>query len=143
MMQYNPWLLTGGILSAAASLLHIGCVWGGPAWYRFFGAGEYMARQAERGEAWPAFITFVIAATLASWSAYALSGAKVLPRLPFLVPILTVIAGIYLLRAFALPVMILAMPDRGISFLAISSVIVFVVGGIHAVGVYVLVKNSN
>ena len=36
----NPALVTGGLLSVAASLLHIGCIIGGPDWYRFFGAGE-------------------------------------------------------------------------------------------------------
>ena len=27
-----------------AALLHVACIVGGPAWYRFFGAGERMAR---------------------------------------------------------------------------------------------------
>ena len=45
----NPILFTGGVLSAAASLLHLAVIAGGPAWYRFFGAGEGMAQMAERG----------------------------------------------------------------------------------------------
>ena len=48
-MQANPWLITGGVLSALAALLHIGVIAGGPDWYRFFGAGEGMAILAETG----------------------------------------------------------------------------------------------
>ena len=47
-MAANPFLIAGGVLSALASLLHIAVIAGGPAWYRFFGAGEGMARMAER-----------------------------------------------------------------------------------------------
>jgi len=46
----SRWLVVGGWLSVAASLLHIGCIIGGPDWYRFFGAGEEMAQAAARGE---------------------------------------------------------------------------------------------
>ena len=46
----NRWLLLAGTMSGAASLLHLGVILGGPAWYRFFGAGEGMAHMAERGD---------------------------------------------------------------------------------------------
>lgn len=36
----DKWLIAGGLLSAAAALLHIAVIVGGPDWYRFFGAGE-------------------------------------------------------------------------------------------------------
>ncbi len=130
----NPWLLAGGVLSAVAALLHLGCIFGGPDWYRFFGAGEGMARAAARGSIRPTLITLGIATVLAIWSAYALSGAGVIGRLPLLRLGLVVITAIYLLRAFALPVMLQAMPDRGATFLIWSSVIVFVFGAVHAVG---------
>lgn len=69
------WLLVGGWLSVAAALLHIACIFGGPDWYRFFGAGEAMARAAARGDRRPALITLGIAAALLVWAAYAFSGA--------------------------------------------------------------------
>ena len=49
MTARNPWLVTGGILSALAALLHLAVIAGGPDWYRFVGAGEEMARMAEQG----------------------------------------------------------------------------------------------
>ena len=139
----NPWLLTGGILSAVAALLHLGCIVGGPSWYRFFGAGEGMARLVERGSIRPALITIVIAAMLGIWSAYALSGASVLPRLPLLRSALVLITAIYLLRAAALPVMIAYMPDRSVTFLVWSSAIVLVLGVVHAIGLWTGWVNLN
>src|SRR5688500_8521572 len=64
-------IFAAGVLSAVAAALHIGVILGGPAWYRFFGAGEGMARMAERGSAKPALITLGIAIVLAIWAAYA------------------------------------------------------------------------
>jgi hypothetical protein len=132
----TPWLLAAGALSAAASVAHLGCILGGPAWYRFFGAGEAMARAAERGSPRPALVTLVVAIGLAIWAAYAFSGAGIVPRAPVLRPVLVLITAIYLLRAAALPVMLKTMADRGVPFLVWSSLIVLVIGLVHAVGVW-------
>jgi len=83
-MAANRFLIAGGILSAGASLLHLGIITGGPDWYRFFGAGESMARMAEQGSWTPTVITLGIASVLAVWSAYAFSGAGLIPRLPLI-----------------------------------------------------------
>src|SRR3546814_7213592 len=90
----NPgshWLIVGGWLSVVAALLHIACIFGGHDWYRFFGAGEGMARAAARGDPRPTLITLAISAILLVWSAYAFSGAGSLPRLPLVPPGITVI----------------------------------------------------
>ena len=71
----NGWLIAGGLLSAAAALLHLGAIPGGGDWYRFFGAGEAMARAAEQGDLRPPMMTIAIAAILATWAAYAFAGA--------------------------------------------------------------------
>ncbi len=136
----NPWLLAGGVLSAIAAVLHLAIIAGGPAWYRFFGAGEAMAQLAARGSIRPTLITLGIATVLGIWSAYALSGAGLIGRLPLLRLGLIVITGIYLLRAFALPLMLRTMPGRNAAFLVWSSAIVLVLGVVHAVG---LVRGRN
>src|SRR3546814_15733968 len=91
-------LIIGGWLSVAAALLHIACIFGGPDWYRFFGAGEGMARAAARGDLRPTLITLAIGAILLVWAAYAFSGAGTLPRLPLLRTALIVITALYLIR---------------------------------------------
>src|SRR3712207_9506617 len=92
----GTWLLRGALLTGAASLLHVAIIVGGPDWYRFFGAGERMARLAARGSSYPAILTAGIAAALAVWALYALSGAGVVRRLPFLRLALALIAAVYL-----------------------------------------------
>ena len=130
------WLVAGGALSAAASLLHLACIAGGPAWYRFLGAGEGMARAAERGEWRPALITLFIAGVLAAWSAFAFSGAGLLPRLPLLRTALVAITAVYLLRAFAVIPMALLRPTHFEAFWLWSSGIVLIYGVVHAVGLW-------
>jgi len=100
-------LLAGGGLSALASLVHVGIILGGPDWYRFFGAGERMARLASRGSVYPAAFTASIAFALAISSLYALSGAGMIRPLPLLRQALVFIAAVYLFRGmFGIPVVL-------------------------------------
>lgn len=132
----NHALVIGGLLSVAASLLHIACIFGGPDWYRFFGAGEAMATMAERGSMTPTLLTLGIAAILALWAAYAFSGAGLLPRLPLLRTGLVVISAIYLLRGLALIPALLINGADVMPFMLWSSLIVLVYGIVHAVGTW-------
>lgn len=97
----NPLLILAAALSAIAALLHVGCIAFGAPWYRFFGAGERMARLAEAGSWRPAVITSGIVAMLAVWALYALSGAGVVAPLPLLRLGLIAIASVYTLRGVA------------------------------------------
>ena len=138
-MAANRFLIAGGILSASASLLHLAVIIGGPDWYRFFGAGEGMARMAEQGSWTPTVITLGIASVLAVWSAYAFSGAGLFSRLPLLRTGLVVISLIYLARGLVLiPAMILNPQGlAGITpFIWWSSLIVLVYGVAYAVGTW-------
>ena len=132
----NPALVIGGLLSVAASLLHIGCIIGGPDWYRFFGAGEEMAVMAEQGSMTPTLLTLGIAAILAIWAAYAFSGASLLPRLPLLRTGLVVISAIYLLRGLALIPALVINGASVMPFILWSSLIVLVYGIAYAVGTW-------
>ena len=130
------WLTLGGMLSGMAALLHIGCILGGPDWYRFFGAGEPMALAAERGELFPHVITAGIAAMLALWAAYAFSGAGRMRRLPLIRTALIAISAICLARGLVLFPILLLRPDQADSFTTWSSLIVLAYGVVHAVGTW-------
>lgn len=52
----NIWLIIAGVLSAIAAFLHLGCIYFGAQWYRFFGAGEHMATLAAQGSIEPVLI---------------------------------------------------------------------------------------
>lgn len=130
-------LTLGALLSLIAALLHLACIVGGPDWYRFFGAGEGVAQAAERGEAMPAIMTAGIAAVLAIWAAYALSGAGRIVRLPLLRTGLVIISAIYLLRgAMVLTPSLWNRPDLSSAFMLWSSLIVLGYGLVYAVGTW-------
>lgn len=131
----NKWLVVGGWLSIAASLLHIACIFGGGDWYRFFGAGEELARADEAGSWMPAILTFGIAFVLAVWAAYAFSGAGLIRRLPLLRTGLVVISAIYLLRGlFIAPILI--EPHLSTPFNIWSSLIVLGYGAAYTLGTW-------
>lgn len=132
----NFWLIIGGILSAIAALMHIAIIIGGPDWYRFFGAGERMARAAEQGRLMPTLITLGISAMLTIWAAYAFSGAGLIPRLPILRIALVIISGIYLLRALAVVPALLTPTEQSPAFWLVSSAIVLIYGLAYAIGTW-------
>jgi hypothetical protein len=132
----DAWLVAGGTLSGIAALLHLGVIVGGPGWYRFFGAGEEMARAAERGSPMPAVVTAGIATMLAIWAAYAFSGAGLLRRLPLLRTALVAISAAYLLRGLAPVPLYFTSPRLIDSFTLWSSAIVLVYGLTYGIGTW-------
>jgi hypothetical protein len=135
-MPQNPWLVAGGCLSALGGMLHLAIIAGGPAWYRLFGAGEGLAQMAERGDYYPALLAVAIAAMLFLWSAYAFSGAGLIPRLPLLRTGLCVISAIYLLRGLAILPLLVTRPDLAGAFAWWSSAIVLLFGTAYAIGTW-------
>lgn len=130
----NYFLIAGASLSGAAAVLHLGCIVFGAPWYRFLGAGEQMAQLDLAGHWYPTVITSVIVAVLAVWALYALSGAGVIRRLPFVRPVLCAITGVYLLRAIAFVALQDYFPGNSTVFWLVSSAICFVIGAAYALG---------
>ncbi|HEX7241995.1 MAG TPA: hypothetical protein VF263_17055 [Longimicrobiaceae bacterium] len=143
-------LLFGGALTGAAALLHVAIILGGPDWYRFFGAGERMARLAARGSVYPAAVTACIAAVLGVWALYAFSGAGVVRRLPFLRPVLALVAAVYLARGIlGVPVVMLADDPYAsqlkarMTFMVASSAICVLLGLCYAAGAVSVRKRTG
>lgn len=133
----NPLLISAAALSAVAALLHVGCIIFGASWYRFFGAGEQMARLAAAGSWRPTLITSGIVLVLAIWSLYAFSGVGLIPRLPFVRLALCVITGIYLLRGVAgFALASFAPGSNGPAFWWWSSAICLTIGAVHFFGTW-------
>jgi hypothetical protein len=132
----NTFLMVGAALSALAALLHVGCIVFGAPWYRFFGAGERMARMAAAGHWYPTALTSCIVAILSVWSLYALSGAGVIRRLPFVRLALCIVTSVYLLRAVAFAPFRTYFPGNSAAFWLWSSAICLVIGLVHLVGLW-------
>lgn len=135
-MPKNTWLIFAALCSGLAALAHLGCVAFGGDWYRFFGAGEEMARMSEQGHWFPAVLTSGIAIVLLIWSLYALSGARVIFRLPLLRVGLCMISAIYLVRGLGFVVLMPAFPENSLMFWLVSSAICLSIGTLYAMGTY-------
>ena len=131
--------MIAGSLSFLAAILHLGVIFGGASWYRFFGAGEAMATLAEKGSIKSTLITLGITTVLIIWGGYAWSGAGFLPKLPFLKWILIAITTIYLIRGFfgLLAPFITKHPSvtqNSTTFWIWSSIICLIIGMFHILG---------
>ncbi|MBE7214718.1 hypothetical protein MK852_13700 [Shewanella benthica] len=130
----NILLVVAGALSALAALAHIGCIYFGASWYRFFGAGEQMAIMAEQGSLRPTIITSGIVLVLSIWSLYAFSAAGLIGKLPLIRTALIMITAIYLLRGVAGFFFISNPLGRSPEFWFWSSAICLSLGLLHLIG---------
>jgi len=120
-------------LDLLAAVLHLAIIAGGPAWYRFFGAGEDMARMAERGHPWPAVLTAAIAAGLAMFGCFTLSlDGRCCQALPWPREVVWLITGIYALRAVVPLVLAPMVKSLRTPFMLISSAVCGVYAIAHA-----------
>ena len=132
--RMNFFLFIAGVLNAIAALLHIGCIYFGASWYRFFGAGEEMAKLAEQGSIKPTLITSAIVLILSLWSAYAFSAAGFISKLPLMKLALTLITFIFLARGIAGFFLITNSLGRTSEFWFWSSAICLLFGLVHLIG---------
>jgi len=132
----NKLLIAASICSALAALVHLGCIIFGGDWYRFLGAGEQMAKMAEDGQLYPTVVTLVIVGILSIWSLYALSGARVIFKLPLLRLGLVVISAIYLIRSVAFVSIMPMFPENSLTFWLVSSGIALIIGLLYAAGTF-------
>ncbi|MDC8758954.1 hypothetical protein [Janthinobacterium fluminis] len=91
-------LIGAASLSVLVALLHVYVIVQGAWAYRYFGAGEKIATMAEQGSWFPALLTAGVTLVFMIFAAYYLSGASVVPALPFLRLAMAAIAAIYTLR---------------------------------------------
>jgi hypothetical protein len=124
-------LLAGAAGSFAVAALHVAIVAIGAPAYRFFGAGERMARDAAAGSLAPPALTVGLVAVFAVWGCYALAGAGGIRHLPWLRLGLATIAAIYTLRGLILvPQLVMGASERDLAFSAVA----LAIGAAHVAG---------
>ena len=126
--------LREAVFGLIGAMLHLACIIGGPDWYRALGAGEGIARAAERGKLQPHLMAAGIAAVLLVWVAYALAAAAVLPPLPLTKIAPIAITAVLLARGLLIFVPGLWRPDLDASFKFWSSLYVFAMAVPFAIG---------
>ena len=125
-------LVFAALLNFALAVLHVYIIARGAPAYRFFGAGERMARAAERGSWIPALVTAAIALVFFVWGLYAVSGANLIPALPWTRAVLTLIAGVFLLRGAGLIAPLFGVKTD--AFLMVTSLVSLGIGLVHVLG---------
>ena len=130
-------MIIAGLLSLLVAILHIAIVIAGAEWYRFFGAGEQMAKMAEQGSLIPAIVTLAIAIVFAVWAAYAFASAGIIANMPLQKTALIAISSIYILRGLVVVVLIFK-PELASSFNIWSSLVSLAIGLLYAYGTWFL-----
>lgn len=130
----NGFLIAAAIGNGLATLLHVGCIFFGASWYRFFGAGEQMATWAEQGSSRPTIITSFIVVVLSVFTLYSLSGAQVIRHIPLLKLALVGMTSIFLIRGVGGFYMMTKITEQGVSFWLWSSIICLSLGALHLLG---------
>lgn len=128
----SAWAWAAG-LDFLAAALHVGIVLGGPAWYRFFGAGEHLARMAERRHPWPTLVTLAIASALCVFGAYAMTAGGYFSILPLPREALMAITAIYAVRAVVPLLLAPMMAPMRTHFMIASSLICGVYALVHGI----------
>lgn len=131
---HNRWLIAGAVLSGAAALMHLACLVVGAPLFRLLGAGEHMAQLHAAGHWYPTVVTLAIASVLLGWSAYALSGAGVIRRLPLRRTALSAITAVYIVRGVAFVPVMAHFPGNSMTFWIVSASICLLIGIVHLVG---------
>jgi hypothetical protein len=91
-------LIVGAILVACVSAFHFICAFVGPAAYRALGAGEAMAKSAEKGSPGPFLFTFGLALVFGLFSIYGFSAAGRLRSLPITRAVIVFAGAVFGLR---------------------------------------------
>jgi len=135
-------MLVAGLLSLLVAILHIIIVFIGAEGYRFFGAGEQMAKLAEQGSWIPAIVTLAIAVVFSIWAAYAFASAGLVAKMPLQKIALVAISVIYIIRGLVV-LALLVKPELATSFNIWSSLTSLLIGFFYAYGSYYLEFVAN
>lgn len=111
------------VIALLGVAIHVAAIFGGPAWYAFFGAPPAVVESARAGTWFAPVGASVIAGLMAICAAYAASAVGLLPKLPLLRTALACIAVICLLRALVLIPLAVKHPELRNAFEVVAAII--------------------
>ncbi len=131
-------LMIAGSLSLAVALGHFVFAFvSGPAGYRYFGAGERMARLSEAGSPVPPLLTLCAAVLFGLAGLYGIAGAGAIRALPYLRVALLVVSAVYVIRGLlVIPQAISLWSDPGSVFprQIVFSIVSLAIGAFYVIG---------
>lgn len=119
-------LLIGGGISAVAATWHLLMIFGGPSWYAFARAPEYIVESAKEGTLVAPIGAIAIATLMFVCTLYSFSGAGLIRKVPLLKSALLTISLLCLIRGVYISPLFFKMHILGVWHSVASSVWFFV-----------------
>lgn len=117
------WIYLAGFIALTGVAIHIAAIFGGAAWYAYFGAPPSVVQSARDGTWLAPVSALVIAGLMAICAAYAFSALGVIRRLPLLRTGLAGMAVVCLLRALVLWPMMINHPNLRNTFEIVAAIV--------------------
>ena len=119
-------LTSAGVVAFAAAIWHLLCILGGPSWYSFARAPHVLIESAQQGTYLAPVVTIIVAGLMFICSAYALSAAGLMRKIPLTTAALATIALICIIRALIAAPLLIRSTELDIWQLVASSIWLYV-----------------
>ncbi|GGY68710.1 hypothetical protein GCM10011613_11240 [Cellvibrio zantedeschiae] len=129
MLKFNvqeKFLIAGGTIAGLAAIWHLLMIVGGPEWYAFARAPQYIVESAKAKTFVAPLGAVAIAILMFTCTAYAFSGAGLIRKIPLLKSALTTVALICLVRGLYISPLFYSVKKLGVWHLTASAVWFFV-----------------
>jgi len=137
----NRKLLIGGYFSLAFAVFQVSAIWWSASAIRYFGGPAQFSTEKPLAYA---ILCLAVAAIVAVFGLYALSGAGKIPRLPLLRAVLIAVTVVYLLRGFLIiPQTRFVLKHPELARFVVFSAISLCVGALHLGGVIGLYRQGR
>jgi len=128
------WVHLARRFATAGVAIHVGAVFGGPAWFAFFNAPPAVVASAQAGTWLAPASALLIAGLMAVCAVYAASAVGLVRRPPMQRVGLAGMAAVCLLRGLVLPPLAIGHPELRNTFEVVSAIVWFSAGVGFAVG---------
>ncbi|HWV14872.1 MAG TPA: hypothetical protein VN030_05515 [Cellvibrio sp.] len=123
---HEKFLIVGGVIAGLAAIWHLLMIIGGPNWYAFARAPQYIVESAQQRTLIAPVAAVAVASLMFACMVYSFSGAGLIGKIPLSRPALPVISLICLARGLYISPIFFELKNLGVWHLIASSVWFFV-----------------
>lgn len=103
----SKFLISAGLIAAAAAIWHLLCIVGGPSWFKFARAPQPIIDSAKQGTLLAPISTVIVASLMFACAVFAFSAVGLITKVPLLKPALVTISVLCTLRGLSsIPILI-------------------------------------
>ena len=127
-------LIAAAFITFLTALAHLSCLILGPTCYQAQMAPPFLVQSASEGTWIAPVANILVSGVFIVWGLYALSAARIVPRLPLLGLVMYLIAGVCLLRGAMILPLSLIFPERTTVFAVLAGCAWFLTGCLFLYG---------